>query len=91
MYDNAAFGDSFLLLDPAGQVAEFPLQRPAAAAATGQIKRAIIFIIGIAGKAPRTIMECFLAVVAGTAFLDDVTLYDNDVFLVFKIDHPMFP
>ena len=87
LHNDAIFIDSFLLLDPSGQVAQLPMQRPAAAAAAGQIERAISFVPGIAGKSACALMERFFAIVAGTSFLDDVTLYDDDVIFALKIDH----
>lgn len=87
LYDDAVFIDSFLFFDPAGQVVEFAMQRPAAAAATGQIQRAIGFVPGIAGKTAGAFVKCCFAIIAGASFFNDMTLHNDDVIFAFQIDH----
>ena len=83
LHDDLFFTDPFLFLDPAGQVTQFPMQCPAATAATGEINRAIGFILWVIGKTTGALMECFFAIVSGASFINDMALYDNDVILAF--------
>ena len=87
LYHDAVFASSFLFLDPTGQVAEFPMQRPAATASTGQIERAIGFVLWIVGKTARALMERLLTAIPGTALFDDVALYGDHVILVLQAGH----
>ena len=87
LHDDTVFVDSFLLFDPADQIAELAMQSPAAAAAAGQIERAVSLVRGIVGKASCAFMERFLTMVAGASFLDNMTLYDHNVIFALKVDH----
>ena len=69
------------------QVAELAQQRPAAAAAAGEGQHPVIALLGVGGKSSAAVMESFFAMKAGAALADDMTLYDDNVLLIFDVGH----
>ena len=87
LHDNAVLVDSLGLLYPSGQVAEFSLHRPAAAATAREIERAIRLVFGVSRETACALIECLFAIVAGATFFYDVALHYSYVVFVLQIYH----
>lgn len=82
MHDNSVFCYSFVFINLSDEITQLTMCCPAAAAATGHTQHTIRFVLWIYRKTASAFVKRPLAVVAGAAFLDDMTLnYDNVIFV----------
>jgi len=62
---------------------------PAAAAATGKTEHAVRLFLWVCGETTDAFVKRSLAVIAGAAFFDDMTLHYNDI-IFFLYIHDIF-
>ena len=79
MYSDPVFINSLFFFDLVHQIAEFPVQRPAAASAAGQVQSSVRPVGGVTGESAAPIMKSFFAEVPGTALFYQMALDNGNI------------